>query len=95
MLEDTLESKIEATPAKALWDENTNQPSQALIISQTVIEENAEDKSGYICSYNYYNCPNFETHAQAQLVYEACGGPKTDIHDLDRDNDGFACESLP
>ena len=49
----------------------------------------------YICSYNAYNCSNFATHAQAQAAYEYCGGISNDIHDLDRDNDGSACESLP
>ncbi|MCK4524822.1 MAG: excalibur calcium-binding domain-containing protein [Candidatus Andersenbacteria bacterium] len=28
-------------------------------------------------------------------VYEYCGGLKNDIHRLDRDKDGSACESLP
>jgi len=48
-----------------------------------------------ICSYNAYNCPDFSTHAEAQKVYEFCGGVSNDIHRLDRDKDGVACESLP
>lgn len=48
-----------------------------------------------ICSYNAYNCPDFSTHAEAQRAYEACGGISNDIHRLDRDKDGLACESLP
>jgi len=48
-----------------------------------------------ICSDNAYNCPDFSTHAEAQEVYEFCGGVNNDIHKLDADKDGIACESLP
>lgn len=49
----------------------------------------------WTCSYNAYNCDDFSTHSQAQSVYESCGGVTNDIHQLDRDKDGLACESLP
>lgn len=39
-----------------------------------------------------YNCDDFETQTQAQHVLETEAG---DPHDLDRDGDGIACESLP
>jgi len=48
-----------------------------------------------ICSYNVYNCSDFSTHAEAQSVYEQCGGANNDVHRLDQDKDGLACESLP
>ena len=48
-----------------------------------------------ICSYNAYNCSDFSTHAEAQAVFEYCGGINHDVHRLDGDNDGIACESLP
>ena len=51
--------------------------------------------SGYVCSSNTYNCSDFSTHNQAQTVYEACGGVNNDVHRLDRDGDGSACETLP
>lgn len=61
--------------------------------------ENGECVSGeseeIICSYNAYNCSDFSTHAEAQSVFEYCGGIDNDIHRLDGDNDGIACESLP
>ncbi len=53
------------------------------------------NSSAYICSYNAYNCTDFSTHAEAQAVYEVCGGPNSDIHGFDRDKDGLACETLP
>lgn len=49
----------------------------------------------YICSSNVYNCSDFKTHAEAQAAFEACGGTGNDIHKLDQDGDGLACESLP
>lgn len=39
------------------------------------------------------NCSDFDTQAEAQRFYEA-NGPG-DPHGLDRDKDGFVCESLP
>ncbi len=59
------------------------------------VEEEETTDLGYICSYNVYNCGDFSTHAQAQAVYEGCGGVSNDVHRLDRDEDGLACESLP
>jgi micrococcal nuclease len=49
----------------------------------------------YVCTYDAYNCGDFSTHAEAQSVYESCGGLSHDIHRLDGDKDGEACESLP
>jgi len=51
------------------------------------------DDSVPICSSNYYNCADFSTQAEAQAVMEFCGND--DIHYLDGDDDGIACESLP
>jgi len=56
-------------------------------------EQEQEETSEYVCISNYYNCGDFSTHTEAQAVFEACG--PGDIHQLDRDEDGIACESLP
>jgi hypothetical protein len=42
---------------------------------------------------NVYNCSDFATYAQALAVYTA--NLPGDPNDLDRDNDGIPCESLP
>lgn len=48
------------------------------------------------CSSNSLNCANFSTHSQAQSCFNYCiGQGRGDIHRLDGDNDGVACESLP
>jgi len=41
------------------------------------------------------DCSDFSTHAQAQAFFMANGGPLSDPHNLDRDGDGVACETLP
>lgn len=48
------------------------------------------------CSGNLYNCKDFRTHADAQACHDYCMDQVgRDIHKLDGDNDGEACESLP
>lgn len=51
--------------------------------------------AGYQCRRNAYNCSDFRTRAEAQAAYQACGGLRNDVHRLDRDRDGWACERLP
>lgn len=53
------------------------------------------DDTSYTCSTNAYNCSDFATQAEAQVVFEQCGGMSNDIHRLDANKDGEACESLP
>lgn len=48
------------------------------------------------CSADLYNCENFSTQSQAQSCYEYClSQGVSDIHGLDGDNNGRACENLP
>jgi len=48
------------------------------------------------CSGNLYNCPDFPTHAAAQACYNYClKQVGYDVHWLDADNDGLACEWNP
>lgn len=45
-----------------------------------------------LCSFNFYNCSDF-SGSEGQKVYEYCLALGSgDVHDLDRDNDGAACE---
>jgi len=50
--------------------------------------------SRYNCESNTYNCDDFETQSEAQTIYKECGGVNNDIHQLDKDGNGLACESL-
>lgn len=48
------------------------------------------------CGGNLYNCGDFGTHARAQACYEYCKSLGFgDVHQLDGDHDGSACETLP
>lgn len=49
----------------------------------------------YTCDKNTYNCTSFTTQAEAQRVFDVCGGGANDIHKLDSDKDGVVCEGLP
>ncbi|MGE3961467.1 MAG: excalibur calcium-binding domain-containing protein [Dehalococcoidia bacterium] len=44
---------------------------------------------------NDLECSDFPTQADAQILFEAAGGPEVDRHGLDADGDGLACEELP
>ncbi|MDP2691207.1 MAG: S-layer homology domain-containing protein [bacterium] len=60
------------------------------------IEPTSEITSIPDCGRNAYNCGNFNTQAESQSVFEFCWKEVGyDIHRLDRDRDGEACESLP
>lgn len=49
-----------------------------------------------ICSYDAYNCSDFKTQREAQACYEYCMAMVGyDVHRLDGDGNGVACESLP
>lgn len=48
------------------------------------------------CSGDLYNCSDFTSQSSAQACYEYClAVTGLDIHRLDVDSDGVACESLP
>mgnify|MGYP003865062511 CR=1 FL=1 len=49
-----------------------------------------------ICDYDAYNCPDFATQLDAQACHDYCFALfGFDVHGLDSDNDGIACESNP
>jgi micrococcal nuclease len=48
------------------------------------------------CSGNLYNCDHFSTQNEAQACFNYCISQGVgDIHRLDANSDGIACESLP
>ncbi len=42
-----------------------------------------------------YNCDDFKYQEEAQAVYEKCAKNGLDVHHLDGNKDGVACQSLP
>lgn len=58
--------------------------------------EDEDFYSDFICDYNAYDCSDFYSQAQAQRVFQACAEKTSrDVHRLDGDKDGMACDSLP
>lgn len=47
------------------------------------------------CTTDRYNCGDFTTHNEAQTCFDYCYPDHGDLHHLDRDRDGLACETLP
>jgi len=56
---------------------------------------NQPPKAFYDCSSDVYNCSNFTTQAEAQSLFDFCVNEGSgDIHQIDSDGDGLACEGL-
>lgn len=56
-----------------------------------VLDEEGPDDC--MCSGNFYNCGDFETQDDAQVCYNHCITEEGwDVHDIDSDGDGTACE---
>ncbi len=56
--------------------------------------EGTPENSVDYCEEDLYNCDDFATHEEAQEMFDWCGGVDSDIHNLDRDGNGVACEGL-
>lgn len=56
----------------------------------------ATPSQSYVCSSDFYNCGDFSSQAAAQAVFDYCWAQVgSDVHRLDGDGNGVACESLP
>lgn len=89
---------------RGLWADNACEISgpstegAAVIASPTPSPASVEEPpahTGYTCTSNTYNCTDFKTQDEAQAVFIACGGVANDVHRLDGNGDGVACETLP
>lgn len=93
---------------RGLWDdgvcEDTNSSSQTETIQEPMTlttqpqsqVEQTPTTTSCDCSGNLYNCSDFKTHQEAQAVFDCCMAQiGKDVHKLDGNNDGMACESLP
>ena len=63
----------------------------SLTLATTASAQDDSSDSEPVCSYDAYNCGDFDSYAQVMRVFNACD---TDVHKLDRDKDGVPCESL-
>jgi endonuclease YncB( thermonuclease family) len=79
-------------PKPVVKEEAKKQPEPE---SEEEEEPEPQDPGSIVCSTNTYNCSDFTTKKEAQEVYDQCGGVGHDVHQLDRNKDGTACDSLP
>lgn len=81
--------------SEEMKEEKKQEPKQEEKVSEPEEMVKSEDSGDIVCSRNTYNCTHFKTKEEAQKVYDQCGGIGNDIHQLDRNKDGAACDSLP
>lgn len=83
-----------ATPTKTPTPTITMTPTKTATPTATATKSPPANCS--TCAYDAYNCSDFATQAQAQACYDYCMDQVGyDVHGLDGDGDGEACESLP
>ena len=79
-----------------IWEEECEDEEEEQDEEESEPEEIEPLEEICSCSSNIYNCDDFSTHNEAQDCYEYCLSVKDyDIHWLDGDDDGLACEGLP
>lgn len=85
-----------ATPTSTPTPTATNTPIPTSTATSTATATTTPAGAPCPCDGDTLNCPDFTTQPQAQACYEHCLAlTGRDIHRLDANNDGVACESLP
>lgn len=81
-----------------LWSPDTcnGDTEQTVEPVETPVEEPVDTNfTSSQCSANTYNCSDFSSQAEAQALFDYCMAEVgIDIHKLDQDNNGDACEAL-
>lgn len=84
-----------ATPTQV----STSTPTKIPTATKTAVPPTATQSAPgncTVCNQNVYNCSDFSTQASAQACHDYCWSiVGYDVHQLDSDGDGEACESLP
>ncbi len=96
----TLTQSVTLTPTEILLPSSTvvfifptDQPGATVA---PVLPTNPPASGLCSCSGDTLNCGDFSSQASAQACFDYCMGQgRGDIHKLDGDNDGIACEGLP
>lgn len=85
-----------ATPTNTPKPTNTPTPTPTKTPIPTATPTSAPPGNCSTCAYDAYNCSDFSTQAAAQACYDYCMQKVGyDVHRLDANKDGIACESLP
>jgi len=85
--------KRSASPAATSWPATwTPRPTVTSSVRSQPVKPQTDQKV-CDCSHDRYNCSSFSSSQTAQLCYNYCRSlGHGDIHKLDRDGDGLACE---
>ncbi|MDP3964222.1 MAG: thermonuclease family protein [bacterium] len=79
----------------SVWEQNTPERAETAEYQAENSETPLEDAPACFCEYNFYDCRDFQTADDAQSLYECCAKESgEDIHLIDGDEDGNACEQL-
>jgi len=86
----TIEVTSTATPTK------TSTPNPTTTPKPTATTKPPPPANCSTCAYDAYNCSDFGKQKDAQACFDYCMEMVGyDVHRLDADGDGVACESLP
>lgn len=93
---------IESTATIFIFELQTNvaQPTESVFSTNTpfILATQPPPSGGDVCSCggDTLNCSDFSSHSSAQACHDYCISQGSgDIHSLDSNGDGDACESLP
>ena len=75
------------------YSESTDYPESENSFYEYERNDDYETERSYE-DYGDLDCSDFDYWEDAQEFFEEEGGPYDDYHNLDRDGDGIACESL-
>ncbi len=79
----------------SIWEQNTPERAETAEYQATNDTEVLEDAPTCFCDYNFYDCRDFNTPEEAQGLYDCClEKTQQDIHLIDSDLDGIACELM-
>lgn len=85
-----------ATPTHTLQPTHTQTATPSPTDTPQPTATQTQQPAVCACTGNLYNCSDFTTQAQAQACFDHCVEQGAgDIHKLDNNDDGVACESLP
>ena len=92
----TLTPTATVTPTRTPTRNPTNTPTATPTRKPTHTSTPTRRPGACSCYADLYNCSDFATQAAAQACFDHCMAVVGyDVHRLDGDNDGKACESLP
>lgn len=84
------------TPTPTATTAPTAEPTATNTPQPTATSTRQPPKGCSTCAADTYNCSDFDTQADAQSCFDYCMEQVgSDVHRLDADGNGVACESLP